>query len=56
MVKPNPAPKMTRVSFNLTEDERMLLINHCQKTGRNMTEILRELIRNLREKTKIDKT
>lgn len=56
MGKPNPPPEMTRISFNLTEDERILLINYCEKTGRNMTEILRELIRGLKKKRKIDKS
>ena len=55
MIKPNTPPKMTRMSFNLTEDERILLINYCEQKGRNMTEILRELIRNLKPKQKIDK-
>lgn len=56
MIKPSTPPKMTRMSFNLTEDERILLINYCEEKGRNMTEILRELIRNLKLKQKIDKT
>lgn len=50
MVKQNTPPKMTRMSFNLTEDERILLINYCEQNGRSMTEILRELIRSLKLK------
>ncbi len=52
----NPPKGMTKITFNLPEDERILLISYCEQNGRTMTEILRELIRSLRVKQKIDKS
>ncbi len=47
---------MAKITFNLPEDERSHLIKYCEETGRNMTEILRELIRNLKIKQVRDRS
>lgn len=52
----NPPKGMTKITFNLTEDERSHLASYCEEQGRTMTEILRELIRNLKVKPKSDRT
>ena len=48
--------KKASFSFQYTEDERNLLDKYCEETGRNKVDVIRELIRSLRLKQKIDKS
>jgi len=44
MVKPN-----IFISFRVTTEERLMLQNYCEQTGRGQSDVLREFVRNERK-------
>jgi|GEM_PF-2304115 len=42
MVKPN-----IFISFRVTTEERLMLQNYCEQTGRGQSDVLREFVRSL---------
>ncbi|MGB3205393.1 MAG: ribbon-helix-helix protein, CopG family [Crinalium sp.] len=40
------------ITFRLTSQEKEILKAYCEQEGRNQTDVLRELIRNLRRRLK----
>jgi len=45
MVKPN-----IFISFRVTTEERLMLQNYCEQTGRGQSNVLREFVRSLEKK------
>jgi len=45
MVKPN-----IFISFRVTTEERLILQNYCEQTGRGKSDVLREFVRSLEKK------
>lgn len=43
-----PPKGMVRINLNIKEEEREHLLKYCEKKKRSMTEVLREIIRNLK--------
>jgi Arc/MetJ-type ribon-helix-helix transcriptional regulator len=45
---------MKAITFRLPEQELEILQTYCEQEGRNQTDVLREYIRSLKKKIKID--
>jgi len=39
------------ISFRVTTEERLMLQNYCEQTGRGQSDVLREFVRSLEKKT-----
>ncbi len=46
-----PKPEIY-ITFRLTQPEKDLLREYCEQTGRNQTDVLRELVRGLKRRMK----
>ncbi|HLO84604.1 MAG TPA: CopG family transcriptional regulator [Nostocaceae cyanobacterium] len=46
-----PKPEIY-ITFRLTQQEKNLLREYCEQSGRNQTDVLRELVRGLKRRIK----